>query len=156
MIGETEECSRNCTKCGKIKPLSDFGNHRHCAKGKNPVCRPCRKIKSRKDYDNTSKEKRIYHRAKYIAKANGLFFDLEISDIVIPKFCPVFGVELIYGDTDWTPSIDRLIPAKGYVKDNIRIISNKANRLKNDSTLEELLQIIAYLEREVKLPKVYF
>ena len=142
------EDSRNCTKCFEIKPLSEFGNHKLCAKGKNPVCSACRKVKSRKDYDNTSKEKRIYHRSKRRAKQYGLPFDLEVEDIIIPKLCPVFGVELIFGHHDWTPSIDRLVPEKGYIKSNIRIISNKANRLKNDATLEELTQILEYVERE--------
>ncbi len=46
-----------------------------------------------------------------------------------------------------SPSIDRFDSNKGYTKDNIRIVSAKANALKSDGTLEEFLQIIKYIQR---------
>ena len=36
------------------------------------------------------------------------------------------------------PSLDRIDGAKGYVKGNVRVISHRANMLKNDATIEEL------------------
>jgi hypothetical protein len=33
------------------------------------------------------------------------------------------------------------------VRGNVRVISNKANRLKSDASLDELRQLVAYLER---------
>lgn len=142
------ENTRTCTKCLETKVFEEFGNHKLCARGKNSVCRGCRKVKSRRDYDNTSKEKRIYNRAKSRAKTQGIPFNIELQDIVIPDKCPVFNVEFIYTHHEWTPSIDKIIPSKGYIKGNICIISNKANRLKNDATLEELVAIIEYIRRE--------
>lgn len=35
-------------------------------------------------------------------------------------------------------SIDRIFPHLGYVKNNIQVISHKANRMKNSATLDEL------------------
>lgn len=49
-------------------------------------------------------------------------------------FCPVLGVPLVDGNT----SIDRIDPSKGYVPGNLQIISSKANRMKNNATVEEL------------------
>lgn len=39
-------------------------------------------------------------------------------------------------DDSW--SIDRVVPEKGYVFTNVVICSNKANRIKNDMTIEEM------------------
>jgi hypothetical protein len=42
--------------------------------------------------------------------------------------------------SDNSPSLDRLVPEKGYVAGNVRVISDKANRLKGDRTLSQLQQ----------------
>ena len=49
-----------------------------------------------------------------------------------------------------SPSIDRIDSTKGYTKDNIQIISWRANRIKNDSTPEELMQIATYMRNLTK------
>lgn len=84
------------------------------------------------------------------AKVKLINFNLEISDIRIPKVCPVLGIELSFTNNhhnDSSPSVDRLIPALGYVKGNIQIISNRANRLKNNGTIEEHKKLIEYMEK---------
>lgn len=45
-----------------------------------------------------------------------------------------------------SPSLDRIKPELGYVKGNIRVISFKANSIKNDASIEELRQILQYME----------
>lgn len=80
---------------------------------------------------------------RYRCKKNNLPFDLEESDIVIPDSCPVLGIKIVGGgnQTDCSPSVDRLVPEKGYVKGNIIIISQRANRIRNDATSDELITI---------------
>jgi len=44
--------------------------------------------------------------------------------------------------------IDKIKPNLGYVKGNVRVICWRANRLKSDATLDELLSIVDYVKRE--------
>lgn len=70
----------------------------------------------------------------------------------IPALCPVLGVPLQVGGSggnEYSPSLDRLVPALGYTPENVRVISKRANRLKQDATLDELRRLVAYLEREL-------
>lgn len=95
-------------------------------------------------------ERHIYYKVKQRAKSKNIPFDLELSDIVIPEKCPVLGITLMTGKGaspfgDNTASLDKIIPSKGYVKGNVRVISFRANRIKCDATLEEIRAIERYL-----------
>lgn len=46
----------------------------------------------------------------------------------------------------WIPTLDRIIPNKGYVKGNIQIISQRANVIKNDASAEEIMKVAKYME----------
>ena len=131
---------RHCTKCGVEKPHSCFHKHKQCKNGINSVCKECRKPLSSANYAKQSVEYKIWHRAKNRAKVKNLLFDIEIEDIVIPEVCPVLNIPMD------VPSLDRHIPEKGYTKENIFVISNRANTLKNNGTLEEFKKLIVYLE----------
>lgn len=85
--------------------------------------------------------RKIYSRAKSRATQKKRAFNIELSDIVIPPVCPIFGTALVH------PSIDRIDSSKGYVKGNIQIVSRRANLLKNDGTLEEFRKIVQWFER---------
>lgn len=81
-----------------------------------------------------------------------------LKSLELPDICPILGIELDYsveknkckGDgTIWQnrdncPSIDQIIPGAGYDLDNIIVISFRANRIKNDSTLEELKKLTGF------------
>lgn len=66
-------------------------------------------------------------------------FDLTEDDIKPPDVCPILGTAFVKG-TPYAMSIDRIDPTKGYVKDNIQIISHKANAMKQDASKEELIK----------------
>lgn len=85
--------------------------------------------------------------AKHRAKHLNLPFTISINDIVIPKVCPVLGIELCWNrGRERTPSIDRRDNALGYTKENVLVISMRANRIKNDATATELRAILHYAE----------
>ncbi len=132
---------RGCKRCNEVKPLSEFHKHKQCWGGYNSVCKSCRLPISKKNYQDQSREYNIWHRAKTRSKTYGIDFNLELSDIIIPDVCPIFGTVFITGDYDLTPSIDRMDSTKGYVKGNIIIISNKANRIKSNATAKEIRKV---------------
>jgi len=115
-----------------VKPLSDypiyhaggFTGHRH-------VCRRCYRTQC------------LLSNARHRSKQKGLAFDLELEDIVIPTHCPLLGHPLAFteGESVWSPSLDRIEPAKGYTKGNVQVISWRANQIKRDASLEELQRI---------------
>lgn len=85
----------------------------------------------------------IWYRAKENSKRHKRDFDIEVSDIVIPEYCPYLGIKLSTDMNDRnTPnyySIDRIDSSKGYVKGNVQIISWLANTMKNNATIGQLL-----------------
>jgi hypothetical protein len=102
-------------------------------------------------YRNNNIEIVMFKDAKRRALQKGLDFNITIDDIVIPDVCPVLGVPIFRGDgrpCDNSPSLDKIIPEKGYVKGNVRVISFRANSLKSNATLEEVRKILEYMERE--------
>lgn len=87
--------------------------------------------------------------ARTRARAAGVPFILSVQDIVVPSHCPILGLPLFQvlgkkGGGDNSPSLDRVIPEKGYVPGNIIVISNRANRLKSDATIAELRDIASF------------
>lgn len=85
----------------------------------------------------------IWNSLRSRAKRLQLEFNLELNDICIPAHCPWLGIPLVKragaGRHDDSPSVDRVNPAQGYIKGNIEIVSDKANRMKNNATPNELV-----------------
>ncbi len=98
----------------------------------NPERRMCAKIKSRCKRSNT-------------------YFDIKPEDLVIPKTCPVLGIALDSSTADHVPSVDRFDPSKGYTTDNINIISNRANSLKNNATFTEIEKLYNWMKKQEDL-----
>lgn len=93
---------------------------------------------------------RLWHSAKRRAKVHGLDFNIEKEDIIIPDTCPVLGIKLVVGNGnahDSSPSLDRIIPEKGYVKGNVIVVSHKANTIKSNATIQELEKVFEFYNK---------
>jgi len=98
--------------------------------------------------------KKMLTRARYRAEECGWDFNLSAEDIVFPTHCPYLGLKLTYtlgqGQLPTNASIDRIDPLKGYTKDNVQIISRKANTMKSNASMEELISFSKYVLKRIK------
>ena len=148
------EGNKACKSCNKILQFSEFHKHKECLFGVNNICKACRLPSTKKNYWEKPLERVMYDRAKSRAKKQNIVFDLDPKDIFIPELCPVLGIPLFRGDgviSDNTPSLDKIIPSKGYVKENIIVISYKANRIKSDANYEDIQKVADWLKQIVDI-----
>lgn len=158
---------KSCSICGEFKIWSDFYEAAGTPTGKASSCISCAKntqkilrkkskdlrkqIESKNldvneylDFIDTSVNplKRTISQIRKKCIIKNLDFDLTYNDLYpLPLLCPLLNIPLFYTSdtvTDNTPSIDRKNPEKGYTKDNVWVISSKANRMKSNATVEEV------------------
>lgn len=92
--------------------------------------------------------KQMYANARSRARAVGMVFNIELSDIVVPAICPILGIPLVVGEgkhVAGSPSLDRIDNTKGYIKGNVQVISRFANTMKNRGTPHELLRLATWI-----------
>jgi hypothetical protein len=165
-----------CARCTLSKSLSDFYRDKYKKDGRSYVCKKCSKdtYKQWLEIGTNKSDKYAYRTAVYVrdkrlrpeklilasakqrARLHNLPFNLEVSDIVIPEVCPILSIKLKVNskaNADDSPSLDRLIPALGYVKGNVAIISHRANVIKSYGTADEHIKIADWMEGECKILK---
>ena len=99
------------------------------------------------------------------AKKNKIPFDLTTQDLrdIITDSCPILGIkfELNKHDKKWgkgknknnwqnSPSLDRIVPDKGYTKDNVIIVSFMANSIKNQATPDQIQKVATFYKKLYK------
>ena len=159
---------KTCSQCNEEKDYDNFVKRtdpKRTRDGYEACCKACKNAKQREYYAVpvnkaahlrrrrnkylTDPSFHMYHEAKKRAKSKGLPFTLVKDDIIIPIFCPVLGLKLQVGagvTLPESPSLDRYYPELGYVKGNVSVISNKANAMKSNGTLEEHLKLIDWMK----------
>lgn len=98
---------------------------------------------------STTAEYKTWKDAKSRAKLRNVPFNIHVSDIVIPKKCPLLDIDIFRTEgklTNNSPSLDCFDPTKGYVKGNVWVISQKANAIKRNLTLEQWKGFVKKLE----------
>jgi len=154
-----------CCHCKIEKPRSEFNfrSNKKFVKEDGTVskyevlrseCKACGYEYSHK-YLTENQSKRLLYNSRNRAGKIGIDFNLVEDDIVIPETCPLLGVKLERNTgkktaSDFSPSLDRIDSSKGYVKGNVWVISYRANKIKNNASLEELKLLVTNLENKIK------
>lgn len=146
--------------------------------GFHSFCKECRKKHSSKmrgvgysaqwDRDNAVEVqlKKMVSRSRVRAAQRNLRHDIDLDYLrsIRPTHCPYLGIKLRWelrvshksGPCPASPSLDRIDSSKGYVKDNVVIVSHRANSIKNDATEQELFRIgraLSLLKAERAFPE---
>lgn len=139
------DATKVCPKCKKEKSVKDFPK-------KHYQCKVCHQAyqtsEKKKEYSSKWYFKRkqnrpenyLFKQAKHRAKDSNLEFSISEEDIKIPDYCPYLGVKLEVRSKHNAPSLDRIDNTKGYIKDNIQVISYQANLMKNSASIDDLLR----------------
>jgi hypothetical protein len=99
--------------------------------------------------------------ARFRARRDGLPCTITEEDIEIPTHCPVLGRRLTLfegrqGGSDDSPSLDKVIPELGYIPGNVLVVSQKANRLKNQLSTTQLIAFARlYADAERTMRETY-
>lgn len=139
---------KECMKCKETKDIKHFGTNFDKADGYDVWCKQCARDALRTP---EGKARRMVYTAKQRAKDIGVPFNITAEDLTVPTHCPILGIPLCFthspgGPKDDAPSLDRITPSKGYVTGNVIVISQRANRIKNDASVEELEAVVNYLK----------
>jgi len=142
-----------CNECGENKVVEDY-YARQCKHTKKdgtisyytylkPICKSCWDKESRQWFRKNWLQ-HLVQQAKNRAKQKGIPFNITVDDIEVVKVCPYLGIELkqnldAKGPSHNSPTIDRIVPEKGYVKGNVQLMSHKANAMKYNASIDELL-----------------
>jgi hypothetical protein len=158
---------RNCKQEKVLEKYQLFKSHN----GKEYLrhtCRDCINLRTlsketpsdKRQKANREKKRRelweysMFHQAKQRAIKKSIPFDIDQQYIksILTESCPILGIPLKKGIgsfSDNSPSLDRINPNLGYVKGNVKVISDRANRIKRDASIEELKAIINYMENNL-------
>jgi hypothetical protein len=147
----------NCDWCGKeFIWTRGWGHLKQC---KTHYCETCKANNNQYIKHGLSRvgqkttEYAMWESASKRARELNLPFDIEPADIVIPEVCPVLGIPLYTSKRekgmvmDHSPTLDKIVPEKGYVKDNVLVVSHKANSMKRDATIEEMIKLVNFYKQ---------
>ncbi len=163
-----------CSKCNEHKPLSEFTKRTSAKDGLEYQCTSCKKeyndnydtFKRWWDNKTSSTKKRGIEFPIEPEDIPGVKIRETITEAIgrnrygtfpskyisweateYPKVCLVLGIKLDWGRNGCnnnSPSLDRINPKLGYIKGNVRIISNLANTMKSNATPEQKLTEARY------------
>lgn len=163
-----------CNNCGRTLPYSAFNQDKSRADGRRNRCRECdaawfqakyadpewKKLHTQRSKDRRQRLKSddpvqlwvedAVANAKQRARRHKLLCDIDLDFVrsLVVDTCPLLGLPILYAGSvvsDNSATLDRKNPILGYTKGNLAVISHRANRLKSDSTIEELQTLLKNL-----------
>lgn len=102
---------------------------------------------------------RLWIGAKSRATKGKYTFSIEQEDVkelvINLEYCPALGIKLNWEADkleDNSPTLDKIVPELGYVKGNIAVISNRANRIKTNATADDIGKVYCWLKKQKETP----
>jgi hypothetical protein len=153
-----------CSFCKKKLSIEKFRTvSRKNWRGQYPQCKICESSLMKIKYKQ-SPIPQMLSNAKIRAKQKGVDFNLTSQYLkkIFPKDnkCPITGLNFEFGyinkekiNKNNSPSLDRIIPSKGYVIGNVMVISDLMNRMKQDSTFEDIEKLYNFYKKIIKNDK---
>jgi hypothetical protein len=153
-----------CSFCKKKLSIEKFRTvSRKNWRGQYPQCKICESSIMKVKYKKNPIPQMLSN-AKIRAKQKGVYFNLTSQYLkkIFPKDnkCPITGFNFEFGyinkekiNKNNSPSLDRIIPSKGYVIGNVMVISDLMNRMKQDSTFEDIEKLYNFYKKIIKNDK---
>ena len=90
--------------------------------------------------------KTVFQNAKARVLREGGAWEIDFDTFDFPEYCPYLGYKLDYSYGKGkiqhnSPSFDQINAGMGYVDGNVRIVSNRANSMKNDAEVEDQVKM---------------
>ena len=164
-----------CSKCKQILPVEKFSKDKGQKSGLRCACKTCSSIEFKafksspgyikrltraKELFNVLKETdpikawadTAFYNATKRAKDSGIKVSITKEWLVnnAVDFCPLLGLKLVYNAKKpiaASASVDRKDSTGGYTMENCKVISFKANRIKNNATIEEITMLANRLQQ---------
>jgi hypothetical protein len=99
--------------------------------------------------------KRYLQNAKSRARRDNVPFNLTLQDLIniATDECPILHTPFVWGGASMgkgrtrpdTPTLDRILPELGYVRGNVAFLSYRANRIKDNGTMQEHYDIADWI-----------
>lgn len=143
-----------CKECSRTIQMEEYNRNPEKYRGlvrkyrrKNPqICRD-----AVKKYKASHPARMLLDNCRHRAKIKNIPCNLTMEDIIVPEVCPVLGIKLEYSKgkyKDNSPSVDRIIPMKGYIRGNVAIVSHKINRIKGHLSISEVESLLKYMKEK--------
>lgn len=107
--------------------------------------------------------KRYLHNARNRAKRDNVAFNITLQDLIdiATDECPIFKTPFVWGESGLgkgktrpdSPTLDRILPELGYVKGNVAFLSYRANRIKDNGTMQDHYNIADWIWNHIHAKK---
>lgn len=148
---------KKCAACAQFKNISEYYVDKTKRDGLLTRCKDCATKPDLRRL-NHLKKPWLQKFSNMRSRAKKLKLPFNLTKEFIQKLfeesdgiCPVLKVPMkMGGNLQYVPSLDRIKPELGYVIGNVRLISYRANSLKQDATIEELTLVLKDLEKNYR------
>jgi hypothetical protein len=108
--------------------------------------------------------KKYLHNARSRAAREKVPFSLTLQDLIdiATDECPIFHTPFVWGISGLgkgrtrpdSPTLDRILPHLGYIKGNVAFLSYRANRIKDNGTMQEHYDIADWIWSHINAKEI--